>query len=615
MRNPLPVVFAICVAALAALGQLQIHVMPGAAGRAGEGAPLIQPGSVGTLDAAIDKLAAARAAGDRSPAEIVLYEAVYPLERPLELTSAIVGDGLTIAPASPAMTPTISGGREIGGWRAAEDGTWRATIDAVRDGSWWFEELYVNGRYATRARHPNKGFARVVAAGPDNRTSFAFDPIEVPPSLIDDRSEVVFIHDWSISRVRIASVDAASSTVTFANPIGCSMPHFAITNFEPHPRYFLEGGPLLVDAPGEWALDRAAGELVYMPLPGESIESVHAIAPAATALLRVTGTPEEPVRNVTIRDVRFALAGWPIPEYGYAEGQASFYEQRDSPGSDGTRDPVPAAVEFAWANDCAIERCIVESVGGAGVSFGAGCRGCGMTDSIVRGVGASGVMIGEAAGRVVDGQPWWQAAPEQAASGNAVRHCLIERCGRRFFGAVGVWIGLTAETTVANCEIRDLPYTGVSVGWRWDETPTPCRANVIEANHIHHVMQTLSDGGGIYTLGLQPGTVLRGNAIHNVPANAGRAPSNGMFLDQGTTGIIIEDNLFWAIDTTPLRWHWTYKNVVRGNTFVVREGQQLVRYDRATETDIAYESNREIAETEWTEEAAKQITGGAGPRE
>ena len=584
--------------------QIEVHVL--------DPAPATNLVGVQTIDDALRLVREVRERGDTTPATIVLHDDAYTLTGPIVLDAGLVGDGVEIRGGA-AAAPLLSGGRAITGWREGPDGVWRTTIAEVRDGSWWFEELFITDTPATRARHPNTGYTRVVTAAPDNRTGFTFDPAELPPALLDGRSEVVFIHDWSTSRMMIADVDAATASLTTTHPIGCKAPHFAITNFEPHPRFFVEGGPPLVDAPGEWALDRDSGELTYMPRPGETIETLHAVAPVAPALLQVRGTPDAPVHNLTIRGIRFAHTNWPKPAYGYAEGQAAFYEQRDTIGSDGTRDAVPPAIGFAWAQDCTIDRCTIELVGGTGVWVGEGSRGCTITDSVIRECGANGVMLGEAAGRVVDARPWWQSAPEQAASGNAVRHCLIERTGRRFFGAVGVWVGLAERTTVAHCEIRDLPYTGVSVGWRWDETPTPCRDNVVEANNIHHVMLELSDGGGIYTLGLQPGTVLRGNAIHDIVRNAGRAPSNGMFLDQGTTGIVIEGNTFWSIDMTPIRWHWTYANTVRGNTFVLREGQEVFQFNRATPDDIAYTENTEAPADSWDERRAESIAGRCGP--
>jgi hypothetical protein len=36
-----------------------------------------------------------------------------------------------------------------------------------------------------------------------------------------------------------------------------------------------------------------------------------------------------------------------------------------------------------------------------------------------------------------------------------------------------------------------------------------------EYNHIHNVILERNDGGGIYTLGNMPGTVIRGNLIHD----------------------------------------------------------------------------------------------------
>jgi hypothetical protein len=592
---------------LAPAGPIEIHVTSESA----EAAPGVLVAE--TVPDALERLDELRDEGDERAAQVLLHDGRHVIAEPLVIDAALVGNGLLLAAAEDAE-PMISGGRVIEGLRAHEDGTWRVVIDDVADGAWWFEEVFADVEPRTRARHPNAAYARVVTAGPDNRTSFSFDPDEMPVELIDRRAEVVFLHDWSTSRVRIADVDADEHVIAVAAPIGCKAPHYAITNFERHPRYFIEGSPLLVDAPGEWALDRESGEFIYMPMPGERIDDVQLIAPAASGLIRVAGSPDALIANVELRGIRFAHVNWPIPAYGYAEGQASFYEQRDRPGSDGTRDAIPAAIEMAWAEDCRIDSCAVTAVGGSGIWIGAGSRDCAVTDTIVRDTGANGIMLGEAAGRIVDGGPWWQTAPEQVASNNAVRHSLVERCGRRFFGAVGIWIGLAERTTVAHCAIRELPYTGVSVGWRWDQTPTPCRANRVEGNHIHDVMKTLSDGGGIYTLGRQPGTVLRHNAIHDVRRNAGRAPSNGIFLDQGTTELVVEKNVFWGIDTTPLRWHWTYENIVRNNVFALTESQGIAHYNRAKAEDITYEDNRTIEDDGRVPDAAREIVKQAGVR-
>jgi hypothetical protein len=570
-----------------------------------------------TIPEALEILREIRADGTATPAQIILHDEKYEIRSPVIVDPPLAGNGLTFLPFDDNSHPVISGGRVIDNVHEHTDGTWRVTIDEVRNGNWWFEEVFAETDPRIRARHPNDGFARVVDAGPDNRTNFTFDPAELPLESLDANSEVVFFHDWSTSRIQIASIESETHTLRFANRIGCKAPHYAITHFERHPRFYIEGSPLLVDRPGEWALHRETGEFVYFPLPDEQIDNIRLIAPVAPSLFHVQGTIDTPVTNVVFRGVSFAHVNWPIPDYGYAEGQAAFFEQRDNPASDGTRDAIPAAIEFTNARDCRVVECEVSAVGGSGIWIGQECRDCEIVDSVVRNAGANGIMIGEAAGRSVEGGPWWQNAPEQVASGNTVEHTLVEKCGRRFFGSVGVWIGLAEQTSVSKCEIRDLPYTGVSVGWRWDPTPTPCKANVIKDNHIHHIMQTLSDGGGIYTLGLQPGTVLRRNAIHHVLRNAGRAPSNGMFLDQGTMDLVLEENIFWAIDTTPIRWHWTYTNIVRNNTFVLREGQRIAHYNRAQAEDITYLDNRAPNESDWsveTDEIAQSIMRNAGPR-
>ena len=117
---------------------------------------------------------------------------------------------------------------------------------------------------------------------------------------------------------------------------------------------------------------------------------------------------------------------------------------------------------------------------------------------------------------------------------------------------MGVFAGYTEGTRIAHNEICRLPYSGISVGWGWGEedagggggyeqpfhydTPTPAKNNRIEHNHIHHVMQPMADGGGIYTLGNLPGTIIRGNHVHDNPGGA-------VYSDEGSGFIEITGNV------------------------------------------------------------------------
>jgi hypothetical protein len=141
-----------------------------------------------------------------------------------------------------------------------------------------------------------------------------------------------------------------------------------------------------------------------------------------------------------------------------------------------------------------------------------------------------------------------------------------------------VFAGFTEGTTIAHNEITRLPYSGISVGWGWGEEdagggnpdykqpfrydkPTPAKNNRIEFNHIHHVMQTMHDGGSIYTLGNMPGSVIRGNHLHD----NGGAPG-GIYLDEGSGFIEITGNLVYNANN-PMN----YNNLVQNRKATCNE--------------------------------------------
>lgn len=177
------------------------------------------------------------------------------------------------------------------------------------------------------------------------------------------------------------------------------------------------------------------------------------------------------------------------------------------------------------------------------------------------------------------------------SSKNLVAGNQISKCGAIVYGAVGIWVGIARETQILNNEVFDLPYTGISVGWRWDASPTGCEANQIVGNHIHHVMSLLSDGGGIYTLGRQPGTVLRSNRIHDVPINAGRAESNGIFIDEGSSQIEVSENTIFNIARSPIRFHKAHENVISHNQLFTLSGVAPFSYNATDPVSITLVDN------------------------
>ena len=92
-------------------------------------------------------------------------------------------------------------------------------------------------------------------------------------------------------------------------------------------------------------------------------------------------------------------------------------------------------------------------------------------------------------------------APRSTAF-NRLENCLIRGGGK--FNPEGTGVALThvSDSKVANCEICDFMYTGVSVGFEWGFIGSVAQRNEIAFNKIYDLGKgVMSDMGGVYTLG------------------------------------------------------------------------------------------------------------------
>ena len=94
--------------------------------------------------------------------------------------------------------PVISGGKVLTNWTKNDDSFWVAELPETDNKNWTPRELFMNGKRATRARHPNTGYLRIDKVGKDRRTNFFFKKGDFPIPKNTKVTELILLHDQII---------------------------------------------------------------------------------------------------------------------------------------------------------------------------------------------------------------------------------------------------------------------------------------------------------------------------------------------------------------------------------------------------------------------------------
>ncbi len=505
-----------------------------------------EPGT-NTLLAVRDAVRSWRAvAGFHQPATIRLSRGDYWLTEPLVLASQ---DGNVTWEARNPKRTTISGGRRLANFAADKAGVWHAKTELR------FEQLYVNGRRATRARWPAQGSANMQGVTqeelPGGKARFT---IRVPDAAVAvlptgegalHQARILVLHKWDTSWYPISAYQAGS-TITFQGErLSPDNPWYGQT------RFILENAKLMLTEPGSWFLDDT-GDLSYVPRRGEHLGKTESVAPMLEKLVEI-----HDATDIHFKGLRFHHAAYRMPADGCPPVQAAA--------------TLEAAIQIDGARRVTFENVEIAHTGTYGIWFRRGCHDCLIERSLLEDLGAGGIRIGETEIR---------DDPQSQTGAIIADNNIIRRCGRAHPCAVGVWIGQSAGNRITHNDISDLFYTGISAGWTWGYGRSLATNNLIAFNRIHNIGQgLLSDMGGIYTLGVSPGSASLGNVIFDVRAHD--YGGWGIYPDEGSSGWRIESNLVWNCSCVSPRGggtfhqHYGATNYIANNIFAFSSGPPM----------------------------------------
>lgn len=518
----------------------------------------------------------------KDPVTVWIRGGIYRLRKPIEFTPA---DSYPVCyRAYREEVPVFRGSLVLDGWQESVFNgiaCWVTDVSAHLERYGRFNSLFVGTERRPRCRYPKTGFLQVhgipgIGEGFDlygKATSyfdFAEGDLQPWASLVG--AEVVVKHLWIEERLPVRRVDWERRRLYFERS---SIFVMSSAHGPEGADYWLEHVGETCTEPGEWYLDEAAGLLYYLPREGEVPGRTEIHVPVVTQFVRMHGKPEENrlVRGIRLEGLVFECSDWfqggswdRIFDPCLPPGKCAYDASYRVPGSlpDPRRDRanvpqaaahLPGAISFMGAENCGIEDCRVAHVGFYGVNIGSGCRAIRIVGNEIVDMGGGGVKVGGGDHTM----PFCLRT-----GGNVIADNHIHDGGLVNLSAIGVALLHSFENLVVHNHIHDLYYSGVSCGWVWGYSESVSRDNLIAYNHIHDLGKGyISDMGAIYMLGVQPGTVLRGNLIHHVESQ--RYGGWGIYLDEGSSHMLIENNVIHHTQCAGFNQHFGRENNLRNN--------------------------------------------------
>lgn len=499
----------------------------------------------------------------------------YAMGETLLLTPEDSGTPLspTVVESVAGEQSVLSGGVQVSGWKknvssvpglAKGLSVWVADVPRFAGRKFDFRQVWVNGSKAVVASSSTATtMLRILSVNSKDKAIRI--PLKTVRSFVKPTELELFMHQmWSSAVLRVSTINIKNgeadltfqepeSTVEFDHP----WPPPVISDKGNSP-FILQGAIELLDTPGEWYHDRSLGKLYYLPRLGENMSTAEVIVPALETLVQVEGTLERPVHDVQFRGLTFAHSTWLRPsQVGDVPLQSGMFildayklQQPGTPDKASLENQAwvgrpSAAVTLQYVQHTVFEDCTFQHLGASGLDYLQACNNDRVEGCHFKDIAGNGLVIGKFSDPGVEAHLPYDPTDQRVLAQNMlIRNNLVEDVANQYWGCCGIIAGYVRGVTIEHNELRNLSYTGISVGWGWTRTVNCMRNNTIRRNLVHDFGRHNYSCGGIYTLSAQPGTSITENCIYDVAKidYAHDTTDYRIYLDEASSYLVVKNN-------------------------------------------------------------------------
>jgi len=439
------------------------------------------PGTTAKPLAGLDqaRLAARKArAESKDPITVYLGGGTYYLPKTVVFTPE--DSGAAEAPITYAARPgervTIKGSLPVEApWKPYRDGIYRCSLKGTPLEGARFNQLFCNDRRMVRARCPDwdfddplrtgKGYLQVESGG--------LEHMIWKPGDLDDRKgkwsnpTTGIVHafhrnNWGNMQYRIGRIDWARRRIALAEGgwqcqrrtgpgkgRGRSSPYYIENLFEE------------LDAPHEWFLDTSSSTLYFCPPKGVDLSRARVEAAVARRLIEFRGTPDAPVHHINLKGLHLA------------QTQATFMDTCEDLARGDWAIHRGGSITFRGAEDCRVDDCHIEQVGGNGIFVDGYNRRIHVAGCLIENLGDSAICFVGRPKAVRNYQTWSRRAGKiddltpGPASPDYPADCSIRNSITRDVGAYGkqtsgVLVSMSMGITISHCTVYNIPRAGIT---------------------------------------------------------------------------------------------------------------------------------------------------------